>query len=336
MKLFAYSIAFIVLWSFSVQAQHENGLVKWLDLKEAQALNKQAPKPFLIDVYTDWCGWCKHMMKTTYSNEGIANYINTYFYPVKFNAETKDTIEYNGKIYKPTSAAPKTPHELAIKFLGTSLSYPSTIFVTNNFEFNLLSQGYLDDRKIQPLLVYTVENVFKTSGYEDFAHQFDKTFFDTVTPKLVKTYSLKEIEQLQKKKPRKVLVNISAGFCNACKVQNKMTFSDTGIVNYINKHFYIMNFDAESADTILFKGEKCYKMMVNGYPFNTFAMKVTNNRLGFPTVAVLDANENFLDALNNYLSPQTLKPILVYYAEDKYKTTPWADFIKSYNEKQKK
>jgi uncharacterized protein YyaL (SSP411 family) len=94
------------------------------------------------------------MMKTTYSNPALANYINTNFYPVKFNAEGKDTIEYNGKLYKPLSKEPKTPHELAIKFLGNNLSYPSTIFVTNNFEYSLLTQGFLEDKKIEPILIF--------------------------------------------------------------------------------------------------------------------------------------------------------------------------------------
>lgn len=317
-------------------AQQEGGLVKWLTFKEAQALNRQSPKPLLVDIYTDWCGWCKHMMKTTYANEGIANYINTFFYPVKFDAETKDTIEYNGVVYKPTSPNPKTPHQLALKFLGTSLSYPSTVFVANNYEFNLLTQGYLDEKKIQPLLVYTVENVYKTSPYEDFAKSFERAFFDTASVKPVKSYSMKEVEQLQKKKPKKVLVNIYANFCNSCKVQNKLTFSDTSISNYISKHFYLVNFDAEQADTIMFKGDKYFKTSVNGYPLHTLALKITNNRLVFPTIAVLDAQHNTLDALNSYLSPASLKPILIYYAEDKYKTTPWADFYKAYTEKQKK
>ncbi len=335
MKSLKVVSVFLIL-SMKIFAQSDDGLVKWLTIKEAQELNKKQPKPFLIDVYTDWCGWCKHMMKTTYSNPNIAGYVNQFFYPIKFNAETKDTIEYNGKVYKPTSPNPKTPHELAIKFLGTSLSYPSTIFVSNNFEYNLLSQGFLEEKKLEPLLIYTVENVYKSSPYEEFATQFEHTFYDTVfTKKHVKSYSLKEIEKLQKKNPKKILINIYAGFCNSCKVQTATTLKDTSIANYINKHFYLMNFDAESNDTIIFRGEKCFKNLLNGYPLNTFAAKATNNRLQFPTIAVLDDKQNTLDALNSFLNPKALLPILKYYAEDKYKTVSWADYIKTYNETKK-
>ena len=315
-----------------VHAQSEDGLVKWLSVKEAQELNKKQPKPFLIDVYTDWCGWCKHMMKTTYSNPNLANYINSFFYPIKFNAETKDTIEYNGVVYKPTSKAPKTPHELAIKFLGNNLSYPSTIFVSNNFEYNLLSQGYLEDKKIEPLLVYTVENVFKSTNYDDFSKQFTHTFYDTIFPKgNLKYTSWQEVEKNLKKKPKKTLINIWANFCNSCKVQNATTLKDSAIASYIAKHFNIVNLDAESNDTLYYKGEKHFKQLVNGYPLNTFAVRVSNNRLQFPTIAILDEQATTIDALNVFLTPQNLMPILHFYAEDHYKKTSWADYIKKYN-----
>lgn len=132
----------------------------------------------------------------------------------------------------------------------------------------MLSQGYLEDKKIEPLLVFVVENVFKSASYDDFSTQFNHTFYDTTFTKgYVKYKTWKEIEKSNPKKPKKTLVNIGAGFCNSCKIQTATTLKDSAIASYINKNFNIINFDAESNDTIVFKNEKFYKQLVNGYPY---------------------------------------------------------------------
>ena len=79
--------------------KHEKEKVKWLSIAEMQVAYKKKPKPILVDVYTSWCGWCKVMDKETYSNEKVAAYINEKYYAVKFDAESKDSVEWNGKKY---------------------------------------------------------------------------------------------------------------------------------------------------------------------------------------------------------------------------------------------
>lgn len=50
---------------------------------------EKTDKLILIDVYTDWCGWCKVMDEKTYSDPYVAKFMNDNFVCVKLNAEDK-------------------------------------------------------------------------------------------------------------------------------------------------------------------------------------------------------------------------------------------------------
>lgn len=73
--------------------------IKWMSMEEAYNASKVVNKPLFIDVYTSWCGWCKRMDQTTFKDPVVAGYINSFFHPVKFNAETNDTINFLEKTY---------------------------------------------------------------------------------------------------------------------------------------------------------------------------------------------------------------------------------------------
>lgn len=85
------------------QAQEK---IEWLKFEEAVAATEANPKMLIVDVYTDWCGWCKKMDKETFTDPAVIKYINEKFYAVKMNAEdNKREFDFKGKKYSEAKMA---------------------------------------------------------------------------------------------------------------------------------------------------------------------------------------------------------------------------------------
>ena len=113
MQVLKYLFVSVILIGVSSFRPIENEKVNWLTFEEAIALHEKEPKKLLIDLYTDWCGWCKVMDRNTYSQADIASYINENFYPVKFNAEQKEPVEFRGHTFEFVAQGRRGVHELA-------------------------------------------------------------------------------------------------------------------------------------------------------------------------------------------------------------------------------
>lgn len=172
MKKLVIASLILLSLSFNAQSQEENSKVKWYSIEEALKLNEKTPKKIFIDVFTDWCGWCKTMDKNTFSNPLIAEYLNKYYYPVKFNAESKGDITYKGTVYKNRGIESRSPHDFAAALLRGKLSYPSVVYLDEESRLLTSVPGYTTPADMEPILVFFAEDHYKTTKWEDFKTKF--------------------------------------------------------------------------------------------------------------------------------------------------------------------
>ncbi|MGR6088783.1 MAG: thioredoxin family protein [Arcticibacter sp.] len=152
--------------TLSCQSQ-EPAPIKWMSFEEAVAASGKNPKKLFIDVYTEWCGWCKKMDKSTFADPAVAYYINEHFYPVKLDAETKDTIRFRDQlfVFEPQYKA----NTLAASLLGGKMGYPSYVILDEKFALVTQPlQGYMSTTQIMPTLRYYAENIYKEKTWEEF------------------------------------------------------------------------------------------------------------------------------------------------------------------------
>lgn len=170
MKLFTTKIFFLLcigLGSLVANAQE----VSWLSWNEAATLVETVknPKKIFVDVYTDWCGWCKKMDKDTFQNAEVAAYMEENFYMVKMDGEGKEPIEFKGKIYKFVPQGRKGYHEFAAALMQGKLSYPTTIFLDE--KMNMLSPvpGYQKPKPFLNIAKYFGDNIYLEKDWKTYS-----------------------------------------------------------------------------------------------------------------------------------------------------------------------
>ena len=159
-----------VLVLCSLAAFKKKDATQWISLDEAQKQLSVSKKPVLIDLYTDWCGWCKVMDKQTYANKNVAAYLKENFYAVKVDAESKGKISWMGKQFA-FNPQYKT-NEFAIYLTRGQLSYPTTVIIPTDDSGPQAIPGFLKPADFELILKYFGEGKYGKVSFDDYRKNF--------------------------------------------------------------------------------------------------------------------------------------------------------------------
>jgi thioredoxin-related protein len=146
---FFLSISLALTLTNTVQGQES---IQWMKFEEAIAANAKNPKMILVDVYTDWCGWCKKMDKDTFTDPRVIAHFQKNFYAVKLNAEdTKRKFPFMGKTFSEA--------EMAASMRVNS--YPNFVVIEPGLQNIAQLPGYREPEAFLAGLAELIEKAFK-------------------------------------------------------------------------------------------------------------------------------------------------------------------------------
>jgi thioredoxin-related protein len=162
-----------LLSSFKVTLTTHDKLA-WMNMSELKQKMKSDSKPVLIDLYTNWCYWCKVMDKKTYTNSKVIAYITDHFYAVKLDAETKDIIEWKNNSYNYNENY--KVNDFTMYVTSGQPGFPTTVIFTDDHSDPISIQGFLEPKEMEPILKYFGDGAYKTESFEVFKTTFKSSW----------------------------------------------------------------------------------------------------------------------------------------------------------------
>ncbi len=145
----------------------------------------------------------------------------------------------------------------------------------------------------------------------------------TTVAQQINWVTLDEAMELQKKKPKKIMMDVYTNWCGPCKMLDKNTFQNKDVANYVNEHFYAVKFNAEGNSEVTYKDKTFSNPNYDAskssrrnsvHEFSRF-LKVS----AYPTIVFFDEQANFIAPIKGYQKPQGLELYLKLFKTDKYK-----------------
>lgn len=140
------------------QASRSREKIQWHECNEGISLARQKNKKILIDVYTDWCSWCKKMDKEVYTDEEVRKAIASSFVAVKLNAESSKAVTFNGD---------QTDEATFARAIGVT-GYPTTVFLEPTAQPITTISGYMQPKDFASALRYIGGDHYKRGSFDQF------------------------------------------------------------------------------------------------------------------------------------------------------------------------
>ncbi|WP_242131471.1 thioredoxin family protein [Aestuariivivens marinum] len=136
--------------------------------------------------------------------------------------------------------------------------------------------------------------------------------------------TLDEALALQKKTPKKIMMDVYTNWCGPCKMLDKNTFQNKDVADYVNKHYYAVKFNGEGNEVVTFDNKTFENPNYNAANANrrNAAHQLTSylQVSAYPTIVFIDEAGKVIAPIRGYKVPTELELYLKMFKQDDHKT----------------
>jgi thioredoxin-related protein len=136
--------------------------------------------------------------------------------------------------------------------------------------------------------------------------------------------SLEEAYTRTQKEPRKTLIDAYTDWCGWCKVMDRETYTNPELIEYMNKTYYMVKFNAESKTPV--------KIGPNTYTFDEksgahqAAIALLQGKMSYPTTVFLDEKFNMIQPIPGYMKPKDFHQLVTYLGGNFHTKEPYEQY----------
>ena len=161
--------------------------------------------------------------------------------------------------------------------------------------------------KIMRLIFATIFTLFSTIG---FAQE-------------INWVTLEKAIELQKKTPKKIMMDVYTNWCGPCKMLDKNTFQNADVAKYVNQNYYAVKFNAEGNESVNYKGKTyanpSYNPSLSSSRNSAHELSRYLQIQAYPTIVFMDEKGDVIAPIRGYQTPPQLELYLKMFKADEHK-----------------
>ena len=155
-----------------------------------------------------------------------------------------------------------------------------------------------------------------------------------ITAQEINWVTLNEAIELQKKTPKKIMMDVYTNWCGPCKMLDRNTFQNADVAKYVNDNYYAVKFNGEGNEEVTLKGKVFANPKYN--PANANRRNAAHELAGYlqisayPTIVFFDEKADVIAPIRGYQTPPQLELYLKLFKADEHKSIDTQEKFSAY------